>query len=358
MKAFITGGSGFVGGAVVRQLLDRGDQVIALARSDRSARALEDLGAQVARGDITDRDSLAAGMEGCDVVFHIAAWYEVGVEDKDRMYRINVDGTRNVLEKAVELAVPRIVYTSTLAVNGDTQGRLVDETYTYQGPFTNYYDETKWQAHYEVALPMIEAGAPIVIVMPGGTYGPGDPNVTGELMRTFYRGDLFFTSGPETILTYAHVEDIARGHILAATEGQPGETYILAGPAVPLGDMIKLWSQLTGRPAPLISIPARFLRPLAPIVGLVQSFVPLPEMFRAETVQSLGSTYMGTPEKARRELDWTPRPLIEGLQETFAWLDRHVDAPDPEEIRNRQRALIALGGILLLLFLRRLSRRR
>src|SRR5690554_4242056 len=208
MKAFVTGGSGFIGRHLVRKLVERGYDVVALARSPESAQLLTALGARVAQGDISDESSMREPMRGADVVFHVAGWYKIGADDWMKAETINVGGTRKVLRLAHELGVPRIIYASTVAVFGDTGGRLVDENYRSNGPFLSEYDRTKWLAHYKVAEPLIEQGAPITIVMPGGVYGPGDHSMIGELMRQFYNG-MPAVLGPETTLTYAHVEDIA-----------------------------------------------------------------------------------------------------------------------------------------------------
>ena len=319
MKAFVTGGSGFIGQHVVRKLIERGYEVAALARSAESQAIVEGLGATAVPGDITDVASMRPGMEGSDIVFHIAAWYKLGAPDWMRAEAINVGGTRKVLRLAHELSVPKIIYTSTVAVFGDTKGELVDETFYQDGPFLTEYDRTKWLAHYKVALPLIEKGAPITIVMPGVVYGPGDASSIADMMRIFYRG-LPVVPGPELTVTYAHVEDVAEGHLLAAEKGKIGESYILAGPAIPLGEMIDFWAHLTGRRAPSLRIPAAYLRPLAPVVGAVESIAPLPPTFSREAVDSLGATYMARADKARAELGWQTRPLHTGMLETLAWI--------------------------------------
>jgi dihydroflavonol-4-reductase len=238
MKAFVTGGTGLIGRSLIRQLVERGYHVHALARSAAGAATVSALGATSVPGDVTDRESMRAGMRGSEVVFHLAAIYDYAPEAKAQCEPINVEGTRVVLELAHELRVPRIVYTSSLAVFGDTHGELPDETYRADGPFLTEYDRTKWQAHYEVAMPLIEAGAPIIIVMPGAVYGPGDTSWLAEAMRLFHRGLMPLVPGPESVVTYAYVDDVAEGHILAAEKGRVGESYILAGPAVPLGEMV------------------------------------------------------------------------------------------------------------------------
>ena len=336
MKAFVTGGSGFVGRHVIRKLVDRGYDVYALVRSKASADIVEALGAAVVPGDITDVDSMRAGMEGSDVVFHIAGWYKIGAADWTEAEVINVSGTRKVLRLAHQLGVPKIIYTSTVAVFGDTKDQLVDESFYQGGPFLTEYDRTKWLAHYKVALPLIEKGAPIIIVMPGGIYGPGDTSSISDLMRLFYRG-LPVVLGPSTTLTYAHVDDIAEGHILAAEKGEIGQSYILAGPAIPLGEMTDFWAYLLGRRAPIIGIPAGMLRSFASVSNLLS----LTGIFSGEATRTLGVTYMARSDKARRELGWQTRPLQTGMMETFEWIAA-TEAARPTA-KEKQMALIALA---------------
>lgn len=357
MKAFVTGGTGFIGQRVIKKLLERQYQVYALARSVHSATNLAALGCTIVEGDITDTESMRQGMAGSDAVFHIAAWYKVGGKDWLQAEAVNVGGTRKVLRLAHELGVPKIIYTSTIAVFGDTHGQLVDETFYQGGPFLTEYDRTKWLAHYKVALPLIEKGAPIIIVMPGAVYGPGDTSQVAELMRLFYRG-LPALPGPETMLTYAHVEDIAEGHILALEKGRIGESYILAGPAVPFGEMVDFWGHITPKRAPLLRIPAHFVKPLAPLMGAVGSVLPLPATFSQEAINILGATYIARADKARAQLGWQTRPLHTGMLETFAWIEETEAArPDLPE-REKQLAGLVLLAAVGLFFLWLFGRRR
>lgn len=359
MKAFVTGGTGFIGQYLVRKLIERGYEVHALARSPQSAATLADMGATVVPGDITDTASMRPGMEGSDVVFHLAGWYKIGEPDWMQAEAINVGGTRKVLRLAHELGVPKIIYTSTVAVFGDTEGQLVDESYFKGGPFLSEYDRTKWLAHYKVALPLIEKGAPIIIVMPGMVYGPGDTSILAEMMRLFYRG-IPLLPGPSTTLTYAHVEDVAEGHILAAEKGKIGESYILAGPAIPLGEMVDFWAYLTGKPAPALRVPAQLLRPTAPAVGTLSSVLPLPASFSQEATAILGATYMARSDKARAQLGWKTRPLQTGMLETFAWIaeTEAQRAANNPGARERQIAGAALSAAVVLFLLWLFSRRR
>ena len=221
MKAFVTGGSGFIGRSLIQKLVKKGYEVRALARSKRSLAIVETLGAVPIQGDLNDIEVMKKAMQDCDLVFHVAGQYKYGVKGTQNMDRVNVQGTENVLKTAWESGVPKILYTSTIAVLGDTKGQVVDETFFQGPPWRNDYDRTKWLAHHEVALPLIQKGAPIIILMPGAVYGPGDTSLVHDLMWFYYKGVLkYFFPGTDTCLGFSHVDDTAEGHILVSRKGQ------------------------------------------------------------------------------------------------------------------------------------------
>ncbi len=359
MKAFVTGGAGFIGRHVVRKLLDRNYEVVALARSPESAATLSGMGADVIHGDITNMASMREGMMGSDLVFHMAGMYAIGGVDREEMEIVNVGGTRKVLRLAYELDVPKIVYTSTVNVFGDTEGVYVDEAYRADGPFRTEYDRTKWLAHYKVALPLIEKGAPIVIAMPGPVYGPGDHSIVADMMRLFYRG-FPAVPGPDTVATFTHVDDVAEGHVLVAEKGRVGETYILTGPAIPLGEMMDFWSHLTGKSAPNLRLPSSLLRASAPLIDVASSFTDLNSAFSKEGTAFVGATYMARSDKAREELGWHTRSLQTGMLKTFEWIAETEDARKTNLVRRREEqvARLALFTAVLLLIAWLFSRRR
>jgi len=288
--------------------------VVALVRSP--AADLARLGVTLQQGDITDRASLRAGMTGVDGVFHVAAWYKLGSPDRATAERVNVEGTRNVLEMMRELSIPRGVYTSTLAVFSDTHGRKVDENYRYDGMHLTEYDRTKWLAHYEVALPLARAGLPLVIVQPGVVYGPGDKSLIAETFAQVRQGKLWFVPA-RTAYSWAHVVDVARGHILAMERGVPGESYLLAGDAYSLADVLELVARLANVSPPRWRVPVWMLRATAYGLQPLSAFVPT--RFHPETLRaSSGVTYLGDDSKARRELGFTTRPLEVGLRDCSA----------------------------------------
>ncbi|MEK6322553.1 MAG: NAD-dependent epimerase/dehydratase family protein [Acidobacteriota bacterium] len=317
MKYFLTGATGFVGGRLARQLVEAGHQVVAVVRNPAKAQDLADLGIAVHQGDVTDKESLRAPMSGVDGVFHVAAWYKVGVKDKREAEATNVQGTRNVLELMWELGIPKGVYTSTLAVFSDTHGRLVDEEFRYSGPHLSEYDRTKAMAHREVAEPMMAAGLPLVIVQPGLIYGPGDTSIVRQTLIQFLQSKLPMIP-KESAYCWAHVDDVARGHILAMEKGRTGESYILAGPPHTFIEAIELAEQITGVPAPRMQVAPGMIKAMAAMMGAVEKVLPVPEAYTKESLRvTAGVTYLGDNAKARRELGYNPRPLQRGLAETL-----------------------------------------
>lgn len=341
MKAFVTGGSGFIGRNIILKLVDRGYEVTALVRSAASAESLATIGANVIVGDVTDMESMRSAMQDCDVVYHVAAHVETGDPDPVAMEITNVGGTRKVLRLAYDLQIPKIVFTSTIAVFGDTRGVLVDESYPVGGVALTEHARTKWLAHYKVAVPLIEKGAPIIIVMPGAVYGPNGRGLVTDMMRIFSRG-YPVVAGADTVLTFAHVADIAEGHILAAEQGRVGETYILAGPAVPLGDMLDFWTYLTGSKAPKIRLPASVVRKSAPLLSLVGRMTGLQTAFSREGAMFAGATFIARSDKARQQLGWETRPLQSGMLETLEWVASSEESRH-EQVRRREKQLGALA---------------
>ena len=315
-KYFVTGATGFIGGEIVKQLIGRGHKVAALVRSPERATMLKALGVEIHPGDITDRETLKTPMTGVDGVFHVAAWYKVGVKEP-LADQINVDGTRNVLQTMRALEIPRGVYTSTLAVFSDTKGLVPDETYRYDGPHLSHYDRTKWIAHYRVAQPKMDEGLPLSIVMPGLVYGPGDTSGMHTALVDLLRGRLPMTPA-RTAFCWAHVEDTARGHILAMEKGRPGESYIIAGPRHTFEDAFALAAGLARVRGPMLHPGPHAMRAMAALMKGAERFFTLPPALTPEALRVLaGTTYFGSNEKAVRELGFTARPIEEGLAQTL-----------------------------------------
>jgi nucleoside-diphosphate-sugar epimerase len=320
MRTFVTGGTGFVGGHLIRALRQRGDEVVALVRSPKKAEALRQLGCRLQAGSLSSTASIVEGVRGSDAAFHVAGDYRVGIPPSERraMYEANVRGTARVLDAAHQAGVARIVYASTIGAFGNTGGRVVDESYRHPGHgCLSCYEETKVLAH-RVAEDRIGRGAPVTIVQPGGVYGPGDSSDLGTLIDRIRRGRLPFRVFPDTGFNWVHVDDVATGMLLAHEQGRAGEAYVLGGQLGTLGDMIDAVAEAAGRRPPRVTVPAWLVKagiPFGPLVGRLMDV----GSNLAESIRSAdGVTYWATDEKARRELGYAPRDLRIGIRDTLA----------------------------------------
>jgi dihydroflavonol-4-reductase len=320
MKSFVTGGAGFLGSTVVRRLVARGDEVIALARSEQAATTLTRLGAVPVRGDITDARQLDQFLNDVDVLFHAAGAYRIGIKESEHeeMFKVNVDGTTIVLDAAITAGVKRIVYVSTVGVFGNTHGKVVDETYERPDrDFLSYYDATKYMAH-RVAVGRQAAGAPVVIVQPGAIYGPGDHSELGAQIEQAARGKYSIRAFPELGFTMSYIDDVGDGVLLAQEKGKDGESYVLGGEVTRLGDVVDAVADLTGHKRARIKVPStvfQAIQPLGPLVGRVTGTGPnLHEVIRA----SKDVTYWATSAKAEHELGYAPRRFEQGLRDLLA----------------------------------------
>lgn len=315
MEYFVTGATGLVGTHVVERLVEDGHDVVALTRSRSNASHLSDE-VTVVEGDITERESLREPMSDVDGVFHIAAWFYIGPgpREAETARRINVGGTRNVLD------VPRGVYTSTVGVYPGTSGDTLDESIDPECPTYAEYFRTKWEAHFEVARPMMADGLPLVVVQPGGVYGPHD-KLYGSgraVFRDYLTGDLPMVPRDWT-LPMDHAEDIARAHVRAMDVGVPGEEYIVASEPRTLPEVLSCAEEITGIPAPR-AVPDAIFGGLAALMRGAERVVTPPEGFEAELLEFLaGRQFDVDNTKARRELGLEFRTLEDGLRDYLAW---------------------------------------
>jgi nucleoside-diphosphate-sugar epimerase len=324
VKVFVTGATGFIGGTVARQLRDRGDEVVCLVRSPDKAGKLREIGCEPVSGDLGDRDALRGGMEGCDGVIHAAAMYEVGIPESQRpaMYEANVVGTENVLSAAADAGIAKVVYVSTCGAFGNTHHQIVDETYEHPGKdFTSYYEQTKVEAH-RVAKRMIADGLPCTIVQPGGVYGPGDTSQLADLIEQFLAGKMPLIPFPELGLCLAHVEDTAAGIVLALYKGEPGDTYVLAGPPTTMREAIGVLARVSGKREPKRAVPTVLMKAMTPFGPLVGKMMGQPPNLRELISSADNVTFWATNEKAVERLGFSPRGIEEGIRQTLEEDDR------------------------------------
>jgi nucleoside-diphosphate-sugar epimerase len=320
VRVFVTGGTGFIGGEVVRQLRARGDDVRCLVRDPEKGARLVEQACEIVSGDLGDTEAIRHGMEDCGAVVHAAALYEVGIPDSQRpaMWEANVAGAERVFEAALEAKVPRLVHVSTVGVFGNTHHRVVDESYEHPGKeFTSYYEETKLEAHRIARRMIAERDLPAIIVQPGGVYGPGDTSSIGVLLDQFLSGRMPLLPFPELGICLSHVEDVAGGILLALDKGKIGETYVISGPVTTVRDAIEIVAGISGRKAPKHAVPVPLLKALTPVGPLVGRLMGQPPNLRELISSADDVTFWASHEKASRELGYTPRGMEEGLRQTL-----------------------------------------
>ncbi|MEW5857985.1 MAG: NAD-dependent epimerase/dehydratase family protein [Cyanobacteriota bacterium] len=314
MKALVTGASGFTGSHLVRALEQQGDLVVGLVRKSSNLARLSNCNVQLVYGDITDRDALRRAMTGIDTVFHTAAYVELGIVDEAEMERVNVEGTRSVLETAQAAGVSKVVYCSTIGVFGDTGGKRVNETFKRtQTNFSSAYDRTKYQAQEWVDR-FAAQGLPVVSLLPSGIFGADDPHF-GPVMQQFLKGRLKLWAGGDRITGIVHVDDLAAAMILAAAKSKPGEHYIISAGELTTREMFEIFSQETRIPAPAEAPKplVRLLGNLLDPVGRLLKWQPPLSRERVHYVYDRCVRVDAT--KAFQELGWHPRSASETLRE-------------------------------------------
>ncbi len=323
-KTLVTGGSGFVGRAVVLELLAQGRPVRVLARNPRHP-TLEGLPVEVALGDLRDPVSLELALNGCSSLFHVAADYRLWVPFPDEMYAVNVEGTKNLLAAAQAQGVSRVVYTSTVGALGNpgdgTPGR--EDTPVSLGDMVGHYKRSKFMAE-QVALDFAAQGLPLVVVNPSTPVGPWDwrPTPTGEMIVDFLKGRM--PAYLETGLNLIHVNDVARGHLLAEAQGQVGEKYILGHENLSLSRIFEMLAEISGRPAPKVKLPYWPVLALAYInefwarrISGKRPRMPLTAIRMARKFMYFDNV------KAVKYLGLTLTPVRQALEDAVAWFREH-----------------------------------
>ena len=308
---FVTGATGFVGSYVTSQLLAAGHDVTALVRTREDGLDIAEYGVRPHIGSVTNKEGLRPGIRGVDGVIH-SAGHRVTFSKRKTMHAVNVVGSRNVFELVRELSIPKCVFTSTLNAFSDTKGIAVDESHRFTGKHLTEYDRVRAEVHFDLALPMMNKGVPIVALLPGMVYGPRDTSPMAHLISRAMLNRVLAVSAT-TAYSWAHVMDVAHAHLLAMQFGRPGESYIVGGPGHTVREALKIAGKSAGRKRDPIPIPSWLARGAGTVVRELSYVVPRWRRTADRLRIAAGVTYLGDDSKARQELGFAPRSLAEGL---------------------------------------------
>ena len=318
MRVAVTGGSGVVGGAVVRHLIEAGHELVALARSRQASDKLKGLGADVVTGDVLDTDSVVKLVEGSSVVFHVAGVNEMCMRDPSLMWKVNVDGTMGVVEQAARAGVARLVLTSSAVTLGEEQGERGHERSLHRGHFLSEYERSKTVAE---RLAFDHAGGvEVVSVNPASVQGPGRSTGTGALLLAAARGKTPFLV--DTTFSLVDIDDCARGHLLAAEKGVPGERYVLSGAVLTVRQAVRIIDTIMGRRRRNWFVQPKVMTAMAPLVeaGFRPTGKQAPLCPEAVRVLLHGHSYDG--RKATRDLGLSYTTVEDTLERTIGWFRR------------------------------------
>ena len=319
IKAFVTGGTGFIGANLIRLLLKKGYEVRALVRPQSSLENLKPLDIEIIKGDLNDIN-LSEKIRGCNVLFHVAAHYSLYQADKEQLYNSNVLGTRSILQAAKQANIERIIYTSSVAAIGvGNPGEIVNET--HQSPvneLVGHYKKSKYWAEHEAKKAIIK-GQDIVIVNPSTPIGPLDikPTPTGEIILRFLRRQM--PAYVDTGLNIIDVRDVAQGHLLALEKGKTGERYILGNKNLSLKALLEELSQLTGLKAPQQTLPLWLPLTVAWVEETLLSPLGKKPSIPMDGVKMSKQPMYYDPSKAINELGLPSSPIKNALQDAINW---------------------------------------
>jgi dihydroflavonol-4-reductase len=318
--AFITGGSGFVGSAVARKLIDAGFRVRALLRHTSPRANLDALPIEIVEGDVRDRDAVFRAARGARYVFHVAADYRLWALDPHEIMRTNLEGTRVVMEAARVAGAERIVYTSSVAtLKLREDGSLADETAPLsEQEAIGAYKRSKVAAERLVER-MIADGLPAVIVNPSTPIGPRDarPTPTGRLIIEAASGRM--PAFVDTGLNLVHVDDVADGHLAALTRGRIGERYILGGENMTLAALLGRIAHLTDRAVPRLRLPRAWIFPIALAAEATARVTKREPFVTLDGLRMAKHRMYFTSAKAERDIGYHARPAEDGLRDAIAW---------------------------------------
>ena len=317
MSVFLTGGSGLIGGALARRLEERGDPPVALARSDAAERKLSRLGARVVRGDVLDEDSLAAGMVGCELLFHVAGINTMCPDDPAALFHVNVRGAEIAVRAAARAGVRRVVLTSSAASVGEPHGSVGREDTKHRGTYLSVYERSKHEGERAAFAAARSAGVELVSVNPSSVQGPGRAGGTGRILIAYLNGQL--RAFVDTALSIVDIADCTEAHVLAAERGTPGERYVISGATLMAREALDLVTEIAGVRRAVTTLPAPVATAAGTLVGGAFRLAGRHPPLCREMVRTLlhGHRYDGS--RATRELGLAYTAVRETFGRTIAW---------------------------------------
>lgn len=326
MTILVTGASGFLGSAVARLLLAKGEAVRLLVRPNSDRRNVEGLNAELVEGDLNDLDSLKSAVKGIDGLYHVAADYRLFVRNHQEMITTNVEGSCNLIRVAAEAGCARMVYTSSVAaIKPYDDGRIANETTpTTESDMVGIYKLSKFLAHKAVLDLVRQQNINLVVVSPSTPIGPRDvkPTPTGRIVVEAASGRM--PAFVDTGLNIAHVDDVAAGHLLAFEKGQAGENYILGGDDLTLGQILTEIADIVGRKPPKVKLPQGLILPFAWVAEKMAYAGWVDEPFATvDGVQMSRKKMFFSSAKAEAQLGYVHRPARKALEDAVAWYRNH-----------------------------------
>jgi len=317
----VTGATGFVGSAVLRALVARGERVRVLVRPSSPRNNLAGVECDVVEGDMIHALGMEQALRGVQRLYHVAADYRLWARDPEELRRVNVQGARAVMEAALSARVERIVYTSSVAtLRAADASTVVDETAPLsEAEAIGAYKQSKVAAERLVERLVAERGLPAVIVSPSTPIGPRDikPTPTGRMVLEAAQGKI--PAFVDTGLNLVHVDDVAEGHLAAMERGRIGERYILGGQDVTLREMLTEIAEMTGRKPPTLALPRAPLYPLAFAAEAIASVTGKEPMLTRDALKMASHHMFFSSARAESELGYRARPYAEALRDAIAW---------------------------------------
>ena len=324
MSIFVTGGTGFLGKQLIKELNSLDEDVHLLVRNNSNVKEIDNKRLKIFPGDVTNIRTIREAIKGCKTVFHMASLVKAWVRNPAEFYQVNVEGLKNVMECALEEDVTKFIYTSSFMAIGPSNGKInTEETQHNPDHLHNHYERTKYIAD-QLISEYLNKGLPIITVYPCVIYGPGEiteGNLVVRIILDFLERKIPGILGDGSKLwNYAFITDVAKGHLLAMEKGKIGEKYILGGENISMGNFFKLIEALSGINAPRRHIPfwiaklsARYDELIARISGKTPKHTP-------SIIEIYKHDWAFSSEKAERELGYTHIPLKEGLEQTLDWI--------------------------------------